>query len=68
MVRITNIILVNSAFRVFINIDGIEETCLFPDSATADNIKNWAQDRSDFYAQLAQKEVELKDELIGFEA
>lgn len=63
--KITNIVLEGSRFRVFIEINGIEENNLFMPDITSTEIRQWAEERALFYQELKEKEEELKNELIN---
>lgn len=63
--KITNIILEGNRFRVFIEVNGIEENNLFMPDITSTEIRQWAEERALFYQELKEKEEELKNELIN---
>lgn len=63
--KITNIILEGNRFRVFIEVNGIEENNLFMPEVTSIEIRQWAEERALFYQELKEKEEELKNELIN---
>lgn len=63
--KITNIILEGNRFRVFIEVNGIEENNLFMPEVTSTEIRQWAEERALFYQELKEKEEELKNELIN---
>ena len=58
--KITNIVLEGNRFRVFIEVNGIEENNLFMPEVTATEIRQWAEERALFYQELKEKEEELK--------
>lgn len=62
--KITNIVLEGNRFRVFIEVNGIEENNLFMPDITSTEIRQWAEERALFYQELKEKEEELKNELI----
>lgn len=62
---ITNITLEINRFRVFLTFsNGAEENNLFPDTCVAQDIKNWKNEREDYYNQLEIKLSEFKTELL----
>jgi len=63
--KITNIVLEGNRFRVFIEVNGIEENNLFMPDITSTEIRQWAEERALFYQELKEKEEELKNELIN---
>lgn len=63
--KITNIVLEGNRFRVFIEVNGIEENNLFMPEVTSIEIRQWAEERALFYQELKEKEEELKNELIN---
>lgn len=62
--KITNIVLEGNRFRVFIEVNGIEENNLFMPDITSTEIRQWAEERALFYQELKEKEENLKNELI----
>lgn len=60
---IKNVVLEKNRFRVFIEIDGNEETNVFLPEVTAQEIKDWHAEREAYYAFLKSREEQLKQEL-----
>lgn len=64
--EITNIVLENDRFRVFVRFEnGVEENNLFMPEVTADDIRAWVADRKQYFLDLQAQELELKEELLG---
>jgi hypothetical protein len=65
---ITNIVLENNRFRVFVSFSNdIEETNVFMPESTSEDITNWVSERKTYHEEMIVKEQELKDSLIGLE-
>jgi hypothetical protein len=60
---IKSLALEKDRFRVFIEIDGNEETNVFPPEVTAQEIRDWHAEREAYYAFLKSREEELNQEL-----
>lgn len=64
--KITNIALNKDRFIVFIELsNGIIEENTFMPEVTAEDIRNWLNERVIYYNVLAEKEQQLKDELLN---
>lgn len=64
---ITNIILEDNHFRVFVRFEnGIEETNTFAPENTAEDIKVWVTERKTYFETLKEQETELQS-LVGEE-
>lgn len=64
MIEITNIVLNKDRFTVYALIDGVEESNTFMPEVTAQDIKDWCNERLAFYEGLNIKLEELKNELV----
>jgi hypothetical protein len=63
--RITNIVLNGDRFTVFASIKGNDEVRSFMPEVTAQDIKNWVNERILYYEELEQKNNELQEELTN---